>query len=65
MKINRCPKCGRKPIIFSKATVSEAFILENIKVEAKCYDCGLHTGDCSTRDEAVEKWNEMTGGETK
>lgn len=60
MKINKCPKCGREPSVFSKATITKELRMENVRVEAECYDCGLHTGSCNTHDEAIEKWNELT-----
>lgn len=59
MKINRCPKCGRKPGEIRVKSISHP------GVEFECYDCGFHTGRCKTRNEAIEKWNEMTKGENK
>lgn len=60
MKINPCPKCGRKPV--------EMKVYANIffcgwKIE--CFDCGLHTGNYASLYKAVTKWNEMTKGENK
>ena len=60
-KPNRCPKCGRMPSnveLIHPLTKS----IEILGYEVECYDCGLHTGRCETRDEAVEKWNEITKG---
>jgi hypothetical protein len=60
MQINRCPKCGRKPSIFDRAKLTKELKLVDVGVEAECYDCGLRTVRCKTRDEAVAKWNELT-----
>lgn len=60
MKINRFPKCGRKPSVLID---EEDFVI--IGVEIWCSDCGLNTGRCETYDEAVIKWNELTKGENK
>jgi predicted RNA-binding Zn-ribbon protein involved in translation (DUF1610 family) len=55
MQINRCPKCGREPEVIR---LERRFV--KISYEVECYDCGLHAGRYETRDEAVEKWNELT-----
>lgn len=65
MEINRCPKCGREPSIFQRITVTKEFTIDNVAMEVECYDCGLHTCRCKTRDEAVAKWNELTEGGDK
>jgi hypothetical protein len=59
MQINRCPNCGWSPSeITHYRAADKRFIYE-----VECSDCGLHTGRCDTREEAVEKWNEITKGE--
>lgn len=60
MKINPCPKCGREPV---SMRVFTNMLFRGWRV--KCLDCELHTGCCETRDEAVEKWNELTKGVNK
>lgn len=60
MQINRCPKCGRKPVSIEMYT-PEFFLVWYIK----CLRCKLHTGLCKTKDEAVAKWNENAKKETK
>lgn len=59
MQINRCPKCGKKPKVMR--TVRFALTLFDVR----CNDCHMHTGCRETRDEAIEKWNELTKGEAK
>jgi hypothetical protein len=61
MQINRCPKCGKEP---SESILSNGQY-KLMGVEIECYDCGLHTGSCKNKSEAVKKWNEMTKGENK
>ena len=57
MKINRCPKCGRKPRVYC----GEALLNSEMRdMSIECYGCGLYTGSCKTRDEAVEKWAQMS-----
>lgn len=58
MQINRCPKCGREPIILIWRRDDDEETISGY--EAECYDCCLHTGCCKTREEAVTKWNELT-----
>lgn len=58
MKINKCPKCGREPSevqLIHPLSKSQ----EILGYEVECYDCGLHTGSCETRDEAATKWNAL------
>jgi transcription elongation factor Elf1 len=62
MQINRCPKCGREPSVYCGSALLNG---EMRDVSIECEDCGLHTGSCKTRDEAVTKWNEMTKGMNK
>lgn len=57
MKINKCPKCGREP---SEIRIRS---IDGYGVEIECYDCGLHTGLCKNKDEAVIKWNELTNNQ--
>lgn len=61
MKINRCPKCGRKPSFNKLFNIK----FEPIGYEVECYDCELSTGRLDTLDEAEAKWNELTKGENK
>lgn len=61
MKINKCPKCGREPSILIWRRNDDEETISGY--EAECYDCGLHTGCCETRNEAITKWNELTKGE--
>ncbi len=68
MQINRCPKCGREPSaikLFKLDNERNCFYALKNGWEAECYDCGLHTGRCDTREEAVAKWNELTKGINK
>lgn len=57
MEIRLCPKCGRGPSVITWSIAGD-----NIGYEAECYDCGLHTGRCDTKEEAIKKWNELTKG---
>lgn len=59
MKINKCPKCGRKPSVILLVRKS------SLGHEVECYDCGLHTGCCETHHKAIDKWNELTNETTK
>lgn len=59
MQINRCPKCGREPSMIKIKSIT------NYGVEVECYDCGLHSGCCDTKEEAIKKWNELTKGDNK
>jgi hypothetical protein len=61
MQINRCPKCGREPVV--ARIVNDRYVLLGYQVD--CDDCCLHTGRYGTRDEAIAKWNELTKGENK
>lgn len=57
MEINRCQKCGREPRVYC----GEALLKGEMRdVSIECENCGLHTGSCNTRAEAIAKWNEMT-----
>jgi hypothetical protein len=58
MKINRCPKCGREPVILIARYDDESESIYGYKAE--CYDCDLWTDIVGTKAEAVAKWNEMT-----
>lgn len=65
MQINRCPKCGREPLIIKVCVKTEDDKFEHIGFEFECYTCCLHSGLCETFEEAVAKWNELTKGEIK
>lgn len=56
-EVERCPKCGRDPSVITLSIAGDT-----IGYEAECYECGLHTGRCETRDEAIEEWNKMIRG---
>lgn len=56
MQINRCPKCGRKPIEIRCATISRKVI----GFKFICDFCFTTPGMYKTRPKAVAKWNEMT-----
>lgn len=59
MKLNRCPKCGRDPIIAK--IINGKYELEGFQID--CDDCCLHTGCIPHYVDAVEKWNEITKGD--
>jgi hypothetical protein len=61
MQINRCPKCGREPVILIARNNDESESIYGYRAE--CFDCELHTGCCETHEEAVAKWNELTEAE--
>lgn len=66
MKINKCPKCGRKPIIMPwtqhslSISSTEDISLKEKRYQVECEDCGLYTRCCKERTEAIEMWNRMT-----
>jgi hypothetical protein len=61
MKINRCPKCGREPIIAK--IINGNYELSGFQID--CDDCCLHTGCIPHYVDAVAKWNELTKGDNK
>jgi hypothetical protein len=67
MQINRCPECGREPLIYRATPIirfDHTTISGDTKYVCHCYPCGLRVKS-NTRDEAVAKWNEMTEEENK
>ena len=67
MKIDRCPKCGQEPMTYRSTPfirLNPTTILGDAKYVCHCYPCGLMVKS-KTRDEAIEKWNEMTKGGAK
>jgi Lar family restriction alleviation protein len=63
MQINRCPKCGREPVILITRNNDESESIYGYRAE--CYDCDIWADIGNTKAEAVTKWNELTKGETK
>ena len=62
MKINRCPKCGRSPLIISEYNSDGD---EYCGSKIMCCYCRLYTETCETMQKAIAKWNELTKGENK
>jgi hypothetical protein len=61
MQINRCPKCGGKPIIIPK--LSDDREGRVISYRLGCLHCEMFVSmnmDLTNVAEAVAKWNEMT-----
>jgi hypothetical protein len=56
MQINQCPKCGQVPNV-SRVQGSRILIPS---YQILCYKCKLESERCTTFDEAIAKWNELT-----
>jgi hypothetical protein len=56
MEINRCPECGRVPIVSKIVDANNDFL----GFQIDCDDCCLHTGCTPFYEDAVAKWNALT-----
>lgn len=54
IKLKQCPFCDGDWGLFKEKT-PESFI--KFKYYVECCDCGARTGNCETREEAIEAWN--------
>jgi Lar family restriction alleviation protein len=63
MQINRCPRCGREPVILIARNNDEGESIYGYRAE--CYDCDVLADVGGTKAEAVTKWNKMTKGEKR
>lgn len=53
MQINRCPKCGRMPVILIARNNDDSESIYGYKAE--CYDCDMRSDVGGTKAEAVAK----------
>lgn len=58
INLKRCPRCGREPY----EVMLDDYNGRLLGYEIECFNCGLHTGMCETRAQAVTEWNGLMKG---
>ena len=54
IKLKSCPFCGSEKILY--ISEKDYFGIKNVSIS--CLECHIsQTGDCETKEEAIEKWN--------